>query len=143
LKKIESEKFVARRPFNRLENAVGGLSPVGLDPKENHFHVAVRIAVTQSIDFLAHLGFNPQLFLKLSPERSPELFPVPNFAAGKLPLKSVGVGAVPLANQDFLPTEEDSCGYQNGFSLTHRKMSFYQTSTGNRKGRKMRFAIGS
>jgi len=94
--------------------------------------------VTQPIDFLADLGFNPQLLLKLSPERSLELFTVPDFAAGEFPLKAVGVGAVPLANQDFLPAEEDSCGYQNGFSLNHRKMTFYQTSPVNSRGTKTR-----
>lgn len=86
--------------------------------------------MTQAVDFCAYLGVNAQLFLKLPPKRSLQLFAVPDFAARKLPLKPVGVGTVPLANQNFLPPEKDSCGYQNGFSLAHIQMTFYQTFRG-------------
>lgn len=67
--------------------------------------------MSQPENLLADLGRDSQFFLEFPPQRSFEILARFHLATGKLPLEAVGVGVMPLADEDPVAFHQDTRGH--------------------------------
>ena len=114
---IVPRKLGTRRPRDGFENLVPGLAFEGWHGKENHFDVAVGIAVTETENFLSDLGVDRQFLGELAAQAILQALAVKDLAARKFPLQAVGVRAMALADEDLVACVDDSGGYEDGLRV--------------------------
>jgi hypothetical protein len=76
--------------------------------------------VAQAKYLRANFRLYRQFFFQFPLQRGWKSFSFFHLAAGKFPLKSIGVGAPPLANQNAVAPAYDAGDYQNGFLFSHQ-----------------------
>jgi hypothetical protein len=112
-------KILAGRPRDRFENAIADCSPEGGDGKEDDFDITVRVTMAQTEDFLADLGRDGKFLGELATQRIFQVFSVAHFASRKLPLQAVGIGTLPLADEDSAAIYDDAGRNQDRCRVGH------------------------
>ncbi len=121
LKEIIRRQILARDPSDGLKYPVADCSAIRWDQKEDYLNVAVRVAMAQAEDFLAHVSLDGQFLREFPLERTFQILLVADLAARELPLQAVRVRPVALANQYPIAIYYDASRDQNGFCIRHER----------------------
>ena len=98
--KVVLRQAGTRHPLDGFKHQVANLAAKFCYGEEDHFHIAVGIAVAQAENLRANFRLNGQFLFQFPPQRCGQTLSILYFATGKFPLQAVGVGAPPLANQN-------------------------------------------
>ena len=124
LKKVEFSKFGSPHPLDGLEHLVADCPTKASDRKENYFDIPVRVPVTYAKDLFAYFRLDHEFLGELAAKGGFQLFTLFDLASGKLPLHSVSVRMMALADQDTVAIYYDAGGDEDGFLLSHRGKVF-------------------
>jgi hypothetical protein len=119
LKKVEFSKFGSPHPLDGLEHLIADRPTKAPDRKENHFDIPVRVLVMYAKDLLTYFGLDHEFLRELAAKGGFQLFTLFDLASGKLPLHSVSVRMMTLADQDTVAICYDAGGDEDGFLLSH------------------------
>ncbi len=124
LEEVEFSQSGSLHPLHGLEHLIADRPVKASHHKKNHFDISIRVPVMYAKDLIANFSLDREFLGQFAAKRGFQSFPLVHLASRKLPLHSVSVRMMTLADQDKVAIYYDAGCDEDGFLLRHKGKVF-------------------